>query len=311
MKTMKLSAFLVIILTAISGCERDPEDIILNKIPIANAGLSDTITLPVKSFTLSGSGSDSDGNVVAYLWSQVSGPDATVITNPGSAATAVDGFVQGTYVFRLTVTDDDGATGVDTMSVTVNPAVEKTVTIKPANNPNEKMLETIGGQDHSHIGGKEWVIDAWTVGGKSYTGRVVFEFDLNNIPATATVESANLFIYSNNPPLNGNLKDPNFGADNSMVLQQITANWSPETANWFNQPQTTTTNQVVIPATTQSVLDLNINVTAMVKAMVKNNSNHGFLMRLQNEVPYNSRMFVSSYHTEKPQQHPKLVVVYK
>ena len=311
MKTMKLSAFVLIILASVLGCQPDPEEVILNKIPIADAGLSDTITLPIKSFMLSGSGSDVDGNVVAYVWSQVSGPDATTIVNPGSPTTTVEDFMEGIYVFQLMVTDDDGATGVDTVSITVKPAAEKMVTLQPANNPNEKMLITIGGEDKSEFNSKEWVIDAWTVGGKPYTGRIAFKFDLKDIPSTATITSARLLLYSNNPPINGNLRDPNFGTDNEMVLQRITADWSPATANWFNQPQTITSNQVLIPATTQSVLDLNLNVTDLVKVMVNNNANYGFLMQLQNEVAYNSRMFVSSYHTEKPQQHPKLVVVYK
>ena len=89
--------------------------------PTANAGPNQTITLPVNSVILSGSGTDPDGNIVAYLWTKISGPAAGTITNPGTAATSVTGLVQGTYQFELRVTDNAGAFGRDTMQVTVNP----------------------------------------------------------------------------------------------------------------------------------------------------------------------------------------------
>ncbi len=49
---------------------------ITNKIPVANAGADQTITLPVATVTLNGSGTDADGTIKAYTWSQTSGPAA-------------------------------------------------------------------------------------------------------------------------------------------------------------------------------------------------------------------------------------------
>jgi hypothetical protein len=289
------------------SCKKDH----INSVPTANAGDSQIITLPENSVTLSGVGADADGQITAYLWSQISGPVATTIVNPGSPSTKINGFLQGNYLFQLMVTDNGGATGVDTISVKVNPPVIQTVTLQLANNPDEKMLVIVGGQDRSFLGGNEWVIDAWTVNGEIYVGRKLFKFDLSTIPSTATIQNATLYLYSNTPPENGNYSDPNFGTSNGLILQRITSNWSPSTANWSNQPQTTTANQVMIPSTTQSVLDLNINVTDLVSSMVSGNANYGFLLKLQNETIYNSRMFVSSYNAAKPNQHPKLVITYK
>ena len=90
--------------------------------PTANAGPDQTITLPVNSGILTGSGTDPDGTVTAYQWTKVSGPAVGAITNPSSATTAVTGLVAGIYQFELKVTDNNGATGRDTMQVTVNPA---------------------------------------------------------------------------------------------------------------------------------------------------------------------------------------------
>ncbi|MGN6402655.1 MAG: PKD domain-containing protein, partial [Flavisolibacter sp.] len=48
-----------------------------------------------------------------------------VINSPSSASTSVTGLVQGSYTFRLTVTDNGGATAYNDVNVTVNAAVNK------------------------------------------------------------------------------------------------------------------------------------------------------------------------------------------
>lgn len=91
-----------------------------NIAPTANAGVDQSITLPTSSIVLSGSGNDSDGTITTYLWEKVSGGTATIVT-PSSATTSVTGLIQGTYVFRLTVTDNGFLTGTDNITITVNP----------------------------------------------------------------------------------------------------------------------------------------------------------------------------------------------
>jgi hypothetical protein len=94
-----------------------------NQGPTANAGADITITLPINTATLYGSGSDPDGTITSYAWVRVSGPTSFTLANTGSATTGLYNLVQGVYVFRLTVTDNRGATAVDNVSVTVNEAV--------------------------------------------------------------------------------------------------------------------------------------------------------------------------------------------
>jgi hypothetical protein len=283
-----------------------------NKVPIANAGPSKTITLP-DSAVVTGTGTDADGKVVAYLWSQVSGPASSTIVNPGSPSTSFQFSVAGSYIFQLLVVDDKGATGVDTMTVLVKPAVgPQTLTLQPAKNPNEYNLILENGVNLSSPPVKDLPVAAWTRNNLSFTVRCLLKFDLSSIPSNATIVSANLYLYSYpSPTENGNLTDANFGTNNSMFVQQVTANWSPGTTTWFNQPATTTTNQISLATTSQSVLDLNLDVTAMVSSMVSGNANYGFLMKLQNESVYNSRIFVSSNNTIHTTKFPKLVVVYK
>ncbi len=91
----------------------------VNQAPVASAGADQTIYLPQTTATVTGSGSDSDGSITAYAWSKVSGPSAFSITSPGTAQTTITGLVPGTYVFRLTVTDNDGDSGSDDLTITV------------------------------------------------------------------------------------------------------------------------------------------------------------------------------------------------
>ncbi|MFI5153911.1 MAG: PKD domain-containing protein, partial [Chitinophagales bacterium] len=93
-----------------------------NQNPIANAGKKQNIYLPISTATLDGSKSyDPDGSITNYAWTQVSGPGTATITNAAAASTAVNGLVQGTYIFKLTVTDNQGATGTANDTVIVNP----------------------------------------------------------------------------------------------------------------------------------------------------------------------------------------------
>ena len=204
------------------------KDIPKNLVPVADAGPSKTITLDPKNkdtVTLSGSGTDTDGKIVGYLWSQVSGPAATTIVNPGSPSTSVEGLIQGTYVFQLMVTDNEGATGVDTTTVIVSPAPTQTLTLQPSDNPNEFLYLNHNGVDGSGFGPAriDIPIEAWTSGGTPYTIREAIKFDLSTIPVNATIISAGLYLYSYpNPTTNGNLVDANFGTNNTMLVQQIT-----------------------------------------------------------------------------------------
>ncbi|MGF2412649.1 MAG: PKD domain-containing protein [Ferruginibacter sp.] len=93
--------------------------------PVANAGPDQFVILPATNVTLTGTGTDADGTVVAYAWKQISGP-ADKLTSPGTAVTILDNLIQGTYKFELTVTDNRGATDKDTVSVTASVAIAPT-----------------------------------------------------------------------------------------------------------------------------------------------------------------------------------------
>ena len=290
------------------GCKKDT-DTPPPTPPVANAGNSQTIQLPVSSFTLTGSGTTQNGNISGYLWSLVSGPNVPTITRPGSASTTVTGFVAGTYVFQFMVIDNAGLTGVATTNVLVNPAPIQTLTLQPTNNPDERHIWGNASQDQSSHA-PELDAGTWTSGGETVYVRGLFKFDLSSIPSNAIILTAKLSLYSNPTPLNGDLINANSGPNNSMFIRRITSNWVAASTYWLNQPSTTANDQVSIPHTAQSFLDLiDVDVKNIVTAM-QSSGNYGFMISLQNETPYNLRDFCSSTYSNAS-KHPKLVITYQ
>ncbi|MEI9912425.1 MAG: PKD domain-containing protein [Bacteroidota bacterium] len=89
--------------------------------PVVNAGPDKTITLPVSSVAITGTASDANGTIASYQWTKVSGTGGT-ITTASAATTTITGLSAGSYVFSLKVTDNQGATATDNITITVNAA---------------------------------------------------------------------------------------------------------------------------------------------------------------------------------------------
>ena len=275
-------------------------------VPVANAGADQTIQLPLSFFVLSGSGTTQKGTITDYLWTKISGPNNPIIDNASSASTSVSGFAPGTYQFQLQVTNSFGMSAKDT--VVINIIGSQTLTLQPANSGKELDFAVIGTQSACDPG-----IDvsaaAWTVGGAATYVRGAFKFDLSGIPAGATIVSAKLSLYSIHDPNKGDLVNANSGTNNAMYIRRIISNWDVATT-WQNQPSTTTTDQILIPHTSQSFLDLiDLDVKNFVDAM-RTNGNYGFMLTLQDETAYTIRGFCSSANSDAS-KHPKLVIVYQ
>ena len=214
--------------------------------PTANAGTDQSITLPTNTVSLTGSGTDADGTISSYNWTKISGPSAGTITNATSASTTVTGLVQGVYQFELKVTDNNGATAVDTVQITVNAAnipptanagTDQSITL-PTNNVT---LTGSGNDPDGTISSYNWTkisgpsagtITNTTSAATSVTGLVqgVYQFELKvtdnnaatavdtiqitvnaagNIPPTANAGTdQSITLPTNTVSLNGNGTDP-------------------------------------------------------------------------------------------------------
>ncbi len=102
----------------------DTVDIVVNPVnidPTVNAGDDQTVDAG-ENVDLAATGSDSDGSIAIYTWEQTQGTQVT-ITNPNNAQQS---FIAPSLsqsevlIFRVTVTDNEGAEGSDTVEITVN-----------------------------------------------------------------------------------------------------------------------------------------------------------------------------------------------
>jgi hypothetical protein len=98
-----------------------------NQLPTAEAGSDFSVDEGTAGVQLQGSGSDPDGTISSYKWEQVvSGSEPTVtLTDENTATAKFDApsvSANTELTFKLTVTDNDGATAIDSVKVTVNNA---------------------------------------------------------------------------------------------------------------------------------------------------------------------------------------------
>lgn len=133
--------YLLIILLFVTG--------FANAQPTANAGIDQTVILPMNYCVLYGgfpySRKSSTTAISSFSWSQVSGPNTAALSRRRDSAQAINtldsvvfvsGLIQGTYTFRLQVTDANG-TSQDDVQVIVQPA--------PALNTNRKSVTITNG----------------------------------------------------------------------------------------------------------------------------------------------------------------------
>jgi endoglucanase len=138
-----------------------------NQLPTVNAGTDKTITLPTTSVILTGSATDADGSISKYSWTKVAGPSSFAFSSTTTASTTVSTLVAGTYTFRLTVTDNAGATAYNDVNVIVNGTATTTPGVPgkvEAENysamygvQKETTSDLGGGQNVSYINLNDWM----------------------------------------------------------------------------------------------------------------------------------------------------------
>lgn len=144
-----------------------------NQAPVANAGVSQVITLPTATTTIDASAStDPDGNPLTYLWTKVSGPLSYIIASSTQARTLVSNLVSGKYVFNVRVSDNLGLFSNDTMTVEVdtlfvppppvwvppvsNAGADRKATITILNNTASLTVTGSGTSTYGTIQGYQW-----------------------------------------------------------------------------------------------------------------------------------------------------------
>jgi predicted esterase len=108
-----------------------------NKSPEVWAGNDYSINADQKSLTIEGRASDPDGSIRKYQWNQRSGSRLRM-EGAQSNRLVISDYREGAYSFRLTVTDDKGATKYDEVNVIVK-AASKNETMRAYAGPDRKM----------------------------------------------------------------------------------------------------------------------------------------------------------------------------
>jgi poly(3-hydroxybutyrate) depolymerase len=91
---------------------------LVNTAPFVTSGGDRIIEIPAGAFYITGDYFDSDGTMTDVSWTKVSGP-SVILEQTNTTTLKLTHLNVGTYVFRLSVTDNDGASADDTMQLTV------------------------------------------------------------------------------------------------------------------------------------------------------------------------------------------------
>jgi Disaggregatase related repeat len=206
---------------------------------------------------------------------------------------------------------------------------EKTLTTQPGPDNGQDCIvcyrDGDGGVNAAgnHNFNPDFIASHWTHAANGWgqgSNRSYIKFpELSQIPQNATIKSAKLSLYGLTAGIaapQGNSTYPgspyaSYGT-NEAWLKRVTGNWDEATITWNNKPAATDVNQVWVPASNAqwnyNVVDLD--VTQLVKDMISNNQNYGFVLQLHTEQIYRSVAFASSEVADAGKR-PKLVVVYE
>lgn len=86
--------------------------------PFVDVGSDLFLTSGNQSVNIAATAFDPDGTIVTYLWEQISGDTTATITSPNTPTTDILFMSGNSYAFRLTVTDNDGLTSSDDVTIT-------------------------------------------------------------------------------------------------------------------------------------------------------------------------------------------------
>lgn len=300
--------FLLTFLLFAASCEKELENPQEYKVSIDAVGGKVTLADGADSILLSANLNDTDEEMLEVLWSKLEGPGTPVFHQPDSLSTWVTGFEDGTYIFKISVTDNKGSSGADTLSVTVVKHEILTVTLNPANNTDEVHLFGSATIDQTHPDAPEVLAGSGTFEGEPVNIRALIKFDLSHIPENAVIDSAVLTLFTNYTPLNGQNGDANSGTDNSLYISRVAEAWDYTTITWLNQPSIITEGRIAVPHTSARFEDLTVNVKELVDAL-RTENNYGFHIQLQNEEMYTFRIFCSSKFADES-RHPRLDIKY-
>ncbi|HRN55373.1 MAG TPA: PKD domain-containing protein, partial [Agriterribacter sp.] len=103
---------------------KDEVRIRVNQPPVVNAGRDTVIHISILEdviqATLSGTATDSDGDIIGIKWEKFNGDEGDIIVEPDKIKSDVYNLKKGIYEYTLSVTDNNGATASDNVIIKIN-----------------------------------------------------------------------------------------------------------------------------------------------------------------------------------------------
>jgi PKD repeat protein len=246
--------------------------------------------------------------ITAWSWTFPGGTPATSnLQNPVIVYNA-----PGTYPVTLQVTNNLGSNSLTkTTYISVYSSNSTCITLVSDATAGPDIDATIDTQypGTNYATTPDFSSETWTCGGPLCLGRSLIRFDLSSIPAGSTIVSSNLYLYANLTSTNGIPGSPTYGTDNAAWVKRITAPWTVSGVTWNNQPTTTDSDRAVIPESTNTAENYNINVTQLVIDMLATN-NYGLEIMDTNEVNYYNSLIFGSGNNADTNTHPRLQICY-
>ena len=148
---------------------------------------------------------------------------------------------------------------------------------------------------------------AWTQQGQVNITRAFYRIDLSLLPPKAKIDEALLILHFDPFSQAGQIHS----TQNDFFIRRVTGPWTEMGLTWNNQPTTTATNQVYVPASSYERQNYVINVTGILQDILADSitGNQGFRLQLNNEAPYRA-VIIASKENPDVSRHPQLWVRY-
>ena len=228
--------------------------------PKASAGNDITITLPINSVTIDGKATSSVG-IESYAWEKVSGPNSTV-RKKNQAKLIAEDLEEGSYVFRLTVTDTNGKKDSDDVEVMVlaaavsqaRPSISADIEDANCNSNNGSIaLNITGGNAPFRV---EWAHGAT---GEKLTGVASGQYEAEITDNIGDVYTQKFTVGSveANLQITSDIRDAVCNSNDGAINVEVTGGTEPYSFNWSTNGRTASLNQLSAGTYTVEVSDQN------------------------------------------------------
>jgi len=207
---------------------------------------------------------------------------------------------------------DAGETGIDCGGTCTNICNTKSVVLQPGTEGIDSYITNLFPDIGAAVYGSN--VSAWTNLGTPYTSMVLFNFDYNSIPSSATIQSARLTLFADTTTeFHVSISIPKghsqLSYSNEWMIKKITSPWDENLVTWNSMPQIDEASIIELPASSANFQAYTIDLTDFVKEEFSTGNHYGFRMEMKNKIPYNCVIFYSS-DGPYPALRPKMDIDY-